>query len=160
MNATSSPTPVRRSVTVRAPQEKAFETFTAGLGRWWPAHYSIGASPLKTAVMEPRAGGRWYETDEDGSECPWGEVLAWEPPFRIVLAWRINTEWKYDPAILTEVEVRFVALAQGGTRVELEHRLLENLGAQAELARASFDSDQGWAGILARFAAIADEAAA
>ncbi|HEU4986236.1 MAG TPA: SRPBCC family protein [Rhizobiaceae bacterium] len=159
MSKTVSPAPVRRSVTVNVPQDKAFEVFTSGLSRWWPSTHSIGSSPLNMATMEPRVGGRWYETGEDGNECEWGEVLAWEPPSRVLLAWRINTAWKFDPSIHTEVEIRFVPLAQGGTRVELEHRLLENLGEQAQLARESFDSEGGWPGLLSMFAAAAEEAA-
>lgn len=113
MTATISPSPVRRSVTVKASPARAFEVFTSGFSSWWPKTHSIGTVPLKTAIIEPRAGGRWYETGEDGSECPWGDVIAWEPPQRIVLAWRIGTDWKFDPDLLTEVEVRFVPLAGG-----------------------------------------------
>jgi hypothetical protein len=36
--------------------------------------------------------------------------------------------------------------------VELEHRLLENYGEQAEMMRSIFDSDGGWTGIFSRFA--------
>jgi hypothetical protein len=52
----------------------------------------------------------------------------------------------------TEVEVRFIAEGAERTRVELEHRLLENYGEQAEMMRSIFDSDGGWTGIMARFA--------
>lgn len=155
MSVSIRPAPVKKSVTVAAPPEHAFEVFTAGFGRWWPASHSIGASKIKQAVIEPRAGGRWYEIGEDGSQCDWGEVLAWEPPKRIVLAWRIGVDWRFDPNLLTEVEVSFTALGNDTTRVDLEHRLLENMGAAAEQAREVFGSEGGWSGLLAMFATAA-----
>jgi uncharacterized protein YndB with AHSA1/START domain len=155
VTATIKPAPVRRTLTVRAPQARAFEVFTAGFGRWWPVGHSIGKSPQKAAILEPRVGGRWYEIGEDGSECQWGEVLVFEPPSRLVLAWQINAEWRFDPDLVTEVEVRFAAEGPNATRVELEHRHLERLGEAAERARAAFDSPGGWGGILERFAQAA-----
>lgn len=153
MTATIKLAPVRKSITVEAPLGKAFEVFTARIGRWWPAQYSIGKSPLKNVVVEPRAGGRWYEVGEDGSECDWGEVLHWEAPDRVLLAWRITTGWRYDPALLTEIDIRFVAQGEKSTRVELEHRLLENLGEGAEKTRQIFDTEPGWSTLLASYAA-------
>lgn len=151
MNMMIKPAPVRKSVTVEAPIPRAFEVFTSGFGRWWPATHSIGKSPIRTAVIEPRAGGRWYEIGEDGSECRWGDVLAWEPPGRVLLAWRIGIDWKYDPELLTEVDVRFTALGDNATRVDLEHRLLENMGETAARAREVFESEKGWSGLLAAY---------
>lgn len=148
------PAPVRKSVTVNAPPEQAFDVFTSRFGHWWPSSHSIGKSPLRTAIIEPRVGGRWFEIGEDGAECPWGDVLAWEPPNRILLAWRIRADWQYDPSLLTEVEIRFVALPNDATRVELEHRRLENMGADSEAVRALFDSERGWGGIMQNFAGL------
>jgi uncharacterized protein YndB with AHSA1/START domain len=160
MTTAIKPTPVRKSTTVEAPLGKAFEVFTAGFGRWWPTGYSIGKSPMKQAVLEPGAGGRWYEVGEDGSECEWGEVLEWEAPTRLLLAWRIGADWRYDPDLLTEVEVRFVPLSDHLTRVELEHRLLENMGEAAEAGRQAVDSEHGWSGLLASYQAeVARQAA-
>ena len=66
MTKTINPAPVRCSVTVRAPQSKAFETFTSGFGRWWKRTGSgIGKSAFQTAIIEPFIGGRWYEIGED-----------------------------------------------------------------------------------------------
>ena len=155
MTTAIKPTPVRKSVIVNASIARAFDVFTAGFGRWWPSSRSIGKSPLKTSIIEPRPGGRWYEIGEDGSECNWGEVLAWEPPARVLLAWRIGVDWQFDPALLTEVDVQFTALADNATRVDLEHRLLENMGPAAEKARGIFDSEGGWTGILAAYKAAA-----
>jgi len=146
---------VRKSVTVNAPIDKAFAVFTDRFDTWWPRSHKIGAAELEKAVLEPRAGGRWYEIDSDGGECDWGRVLQWEPPKRIVLAWQIDATWHFDPDLLTEVEVRFVALSPGQTRVDLEHRNLDRFGdAQGEI-RAAFDSEGGWHGLMDAFARAA-----
>jgi uncharacterized protein YndB with AHSA1/START domain len=157
MSLAIKPAPVKKTLTVAAAPQKAFEVFTAGFDRWWPRSHSIGEAPLKTAVIEPRRGGRWYGLLENGTEAEWGDVLAWEPPERLLLAWRIGADWKYDPDLLTEVEVLFTPEG-AGTRVNLEHRLLENMGAEGEGARASFDSEGGWGGLLQMFAAEAAKA--
>jgi uncharacterized protein YndB with AHSA1/START domain len=128
---TITPAPVRRILMVKASAERAFEVFTAGFGRWWPASHKIGPAALRTAVIEPRVGGRWYEVDEDGTEVDWGEVLTWEPPSRLVLVWRIDADFRCDPDLHTEVELRFIAETPMQTRIEFEHRLLERLGDRA-----------------------------
>jgi uncharacterized protein YndB with AHSA1/START domain len=128
------PAPVRKSMLVPAPPDKAFEVFTRGMGRWWSKEHSINTSPMVDVVIEPRAGGRWYERGEDGSECQWGHVIAWEAPKRLVLAWQLNGDWKFDASLITEVEIRFTAEG-GATRVELEHRDLEKFGEKAETIR-------------------------
>jgi uncharacterized protein YndB with AHSA1/START domain len=151
MNATD--TVVRKTVTVAAPRERAFAVFTEGMTGWWPiATHTIGAVPIDAVVLEPRDGGRWYERGVDGSECDWGHVRAWEPPARIVLVWQLNAGWRFDPAIDTEVEVRFVAEDESTTRVELEHRGLEAFGPATEEMRGAFDSPGGWGGLLATYA--------
>ncbi|RWN54597.1 MULTISPECIES: SRPBCC domain-containing protein [Mesorhizobium] len=94
---------------------------------------------------------------EDGTECDWGEVLAWEPPNRIVLAWRIRADWQYDPSLLTEVEVKFSEAGENATRVELEHRQLENMGAAGEAVREIFESDRGWCGILQNYVRLIEK---
>jgi hypothetical protein len=148
--------PVRREIVVEASQARAFRVFTEDLSAWWPlATHHIGAQPAESAILEPRAGGRWFERAADGSECPWGKVLVWDPPGRLVLAWQIDAGWKFDEDLMTEVEVRFVAMGPAQTRVELEHRQLENYGETAQQMQGIFDSDGGWRGILQRFASHA-----
>jgi uncharacterized protein YndB with AHSA1/START domain len=156
-NLAIKPAPVRKSVSVRASPEQAFRVFTERFDAWWPRSHSIGESPLQEAVIEGRAGGRWYGKLENGTEAAWGDVLAWEPPRRILLAWRIGADWKYDPDLLTEVEVTFTSEVGGATRVELEHRHLERMGAAGEGMRAAFDSDGGWQGLLKMFAELAEQ---
>ncbi|MGE0871110.1 MAG: SRPBCC family protein [Kofleriaceae bacterium] len=145
--------PIRKQLTVDAPVDKAFRVFTANMGAWWPREHHIGTSPLAQCVIEPKIDGRWYEVGEDGSTCEWGKVLAWDPPHRVVLAWQLNFEFKYDAALITEVEVRFTPLNATQTQIDFEHRGLERLGPQA--ARTAGEMDAGWGGILDRFASAA-----
>ena len=151
----SSVEPVRKSVVVTTSPEQAFRVFTEGIDRWWPSEHNIGTSPLKRAILEPRSGGRWYAVCEDGSECDTGKVLTWDPPRRLVLAWQITAQWKYDPSFLTEVEVSFTPEGPKRTRVDLEHRNLERYGAEAIELRKSIDSPGGWGQMLETFAVAA-----
>jgi uncharacterized protein YndB with AHSA1/START domain len=148
---------VTKVVTVRAGQQHAFKVFTAGFTTWWPASHHIGKSDLAEAVLEQRAGGRWYERGVDGSECEWGTVLAYDPPERVLLSWHLNGEWAYDPdpARASEVEVRFIAEGPDLTRVELEHRHIERHGPDWRAVQSGVNSDGGWAGLLAMFAEVA-----
>ncbi len=148
---------VRKEIVVEAPQERAFRVFTEGVDKWWPRAHRIGKVDMAAAVLEPRAGGRWYERGTDGSECNWGKVLVYDPPRRLVLAWQINAMWQYDENFITEVEVRFTAEGPKRTRVELEHRDLERFGPGKDQARAAFDGPQGWPGLLTAFAQSASQ---
>jgi uncharacterized protein YndB with AHSA1/START domain len=150
MTLTITIAPVRKSIRVKASQAHAFEVFTSGLGRWWPHTHSIGTAPVKDVVMETRLGGRWYQLGEDGSQATVGKILLWEPPNRFVISWDINSQWKADLTVSSEVEVRFVADGPDATLVELEHRKFEQMGAQAgEKMRG--DVDGGWPAMLEHF---------
>jgi uncharacterized protein YndB with AHSA1/START domain len=142
---------VQRSVVVPATPEKAFEVFTARMTSWWPTRHHIGDAPIAEIVVEPHEGGRWFTRHEDGSETSTGFVRAWEPPRRLVLTWQISAEWRYDPALVTTVEVTFIPEGDG-TRVELEHRDLERFGPEAERMRQTFSEPGAWAGTLEAYA--------
>jgi uncharacterized protein YndB with AHSA1/START domain len=144
---------VRKSVTVPATREDAFSMFTARMGEWWPKMHSIGSSPMVDVVVRPERGGRWFERGQDGSECQWGKVLAWEPSERVVLAWQIDGEWRFQPTLITEVEIVFIEVVAGQTRIDVEHRNFERFGPAHETIRAAFDSAGGWTGILEQFRA-------
>jgi len=144
--------PIEKQILVEAPQERAFRVFTESFDAWWPREHHIGKAEMKTAVLECKPGGRFYEKGIDGSECEWGKVLVWEPPRRLVIAWQITAEWKYDPSFVTELEINFVAEGTKRTRVELEHRNLERHGDAAAVLRDMLD--KGWVGPLEKLAAV------
>jgi uncharacterized protein YndB with AHSA1/START domain len=145
--------PVRKSVAVRASAAQAFSIFTEDFDSWWPRSHHIGSAPMRKAIIENRLGGRCYSEHVDGTECDWGTVLAWEPPHRLVIAWQMGGDWKYEPDISksSEVEIRFSPAPEGMTLVSLEHRYLDRAGPSAGVMRASLDSANGWGGILQLF---------
>jgi len=141
--------PVRKNILVNTSQARAFEVFCVRFDSWWPRNHHIGKAAMKEAVIEPRVGGRWYEKGDDGSECDWGRVLAWEPPQRLVLSWTLNGKFQPDETVESEVEVRFIAETADKTCVELEHRIA---AADAEALGEAVGSPQGWGGLLEIYA--------
>lgn len=144
---------IRREVVVPVSTEKAFEVFTSGITSWWPSDHHIGSAPIEQIVIEPHEGGRWYTRHEDGSETSTGFVMAWEPPERLVITWQIGAAWRYDPSLVTTIEVRFEAEADDRTRVRLEHRDLERFGPEAPRMREVFEAPGAWDATMAAYAA-------
>lgn len=145
MTLESATMPIRKTAILEVGVERAFEVFTSRIGDWWPtATHSIHGEHVAEVVFERREGGRVFERTAGGEEADWARILAWEPPSRIVLEWRVDP----TAAAPTEVEVRFRA-ENGGTRVELVHRGWERLGDAGEDGRRSYDG--GWDGVLDRY---------
>ena len=148
---------VSKTLHVEVPIEKAFQVFTQRMGAWWPASHHIAPTPFQEVVVEPRAGGRWFERDAKGSECEWGRVLTYEPPKRLVLAWHLQPDFKFHPDKdrSSEVALEFIAEGPESTRVEFEHRHLERHGEGWEKLRAGVDP--GWGLVLSGFVALVNQ---
>jgi uncharacterized protein YndB with AHSA1/START domain len=132
----------------------AFDLFTTRMAEWWFSGQGIGPTPFKEIVLEPRPGGRWFERGEDGQETQWGDVLEWEPPRRVLLAWRIDANWKFDPGLETHLEITFSEVSPNTTQVLLEHRNLDRLGEAGRKTAKAMDG--GWGKLLERFAAVTE----
>lgn len=147
---------VQRTLTVEVPKEQAFATFTERFGDFKPREHNLLGVPIVKTVFEPRVGGHILDRGEDGSECRWARILAYEPPDRVVFSWDIGPTWQVetDPDRTSEVEVRFVEEAPGRTRVELEHRHLDRHGPGWEGVRDGVADDGGWPLYLDRCAAL------
>lgn len=148
--------PVTKTVTVRATPERAFEVFTARFGDWWPTSHHTGDEAIDVVLIEPFVGGRWFERGVRGTEQQWGEVLAWEPPVRLLLSWQLDADFKpgLPLAAASEVEVTFVDAGDGTTTVTLEHRKLEAFGDRAIELQTSLGG--GWSEIVDAYAVLAN----
>jgi uncharacterized protein YndB with AHSA1/START domain len=149
-------TVVRKQVVVNASITHAFAAFTERFGDFKPPEHNLLRAPIAETVFEPRVGGHIYDRATDGSECRWARILAYEPPHRVVFSWDIGPQWQVetDPALTSEVEVRFVPDGPNRTRVELEHRHLDRHGPGWRSVADGVDNDQGWPLYLARYAAL------
>jgi uncharacterized protein YndB with AHSA1/START domain len=135
---------VAKTARVGAPLAVAFEVFVGQ--EWWPVDTHHLAEPHgREVILEPFAGGRWFERAADGTETDWGTVLAWQPPYRLLLTWQVSAQWTYeeDPGRGSEIEVTFTPEGPHETRVDFTHRHLERYGPQAERMRQILDGKGG-----------------
>jgi uncharacterized protein YndB with AHSA1/START domain len=141
--------PLRLSFDVGCPATHAFDVWTNKIARWWPADHTASGEDGLEVVLEGRPGGRIFERTAAGAEIEWGEVTVWEPPSRLVYLWHLRR----DRADATEVEITFVEQGASKTRVEIEHRGWERLGAQGQDWR---DANMGgWSTLLPHYVAAA-----
>lgn len=161
MNESSDAAVVRHHVVVPGSPERAFAAFTGRFDAIKPREHNLLGSPIVSTTFEPRVGGHIVDRAEDGSECRWARVLAYDPPDRVVFSWDIGPTWQLEdqPENASEVEVRFISEGQDRTRVELEHRHLDRHGPGWPHLRAGVDDEQGWPLYLARYATLLQQAA-
>jgi uncharacterized protein YndB with AHSA1/START domain len=136
--------PLELAFTVHTDPERAFRLWAAETSRWWPHGHSVSAQPGLTVTFEPHPGGRIYERTPEGVEHDWGEVVAWEPPHRLVYLWHL----RFDRSDATEVEVTFTPQGEH-TEVAIVHRGWERLGAKGPERRER--NRRGWAGVIERY---------
>ncbi len=140
--------------------ETAFARFTEHIGDWWPAENTFAGiqgviDSLESVVIEPVAGGRWYERTTDGHESAWGDVREYASPGRLVLGWQITPEGQPepDPTKASDVEVTFVPASSAETRVVVRHTAFDRHGPEgAAIWRQAMDSPEGWPKFLDRYA--------
>jgi uncharacterized protein YndB with AHSA1/START domain len=135
---------------VACPPAHAFRVWTQRFGQWWPPSHTVaGPEEVAEVVLEGRVGGRILERRHDGSEEPWGEVTAWEPPHRLSFRWHLM----FPAEEATDVTVHFVPDGDG-TVVRIVHGGWERLPEDVAVVRRERNR-AGWGGVLPAFAETA-----
>ena len=118
--------PIRKTVTVPLPPERAFTLFTAEIDRWWPRPIADppDATPGPIAV-EPGPGGRITESCPDGLRVELATVTDWQPGRRFGFHWYLGR----DKTAVTDVSVEFLPDADG-TTVVLTHSGFDRLDSR------------------------------
>ncbi len=141
--------PLRLSFEIDCPSDHAFDVWTTRMSTWWPKGHSTSGDPDTRVVLEPRLGGRIFEQTSDGTEIEWGEITRWNPPSRLGYRWHIGR----DAAEATDVELTFVDVGEGRTRLDIVQTGWERLGAEGLAYRDANTS--GWSALLPGFVAAA-----
>ena len=135
--------PIIKSIEVPCSQEKAFGVFVNEMGSWWPLDKRSmsmmrGGKPAKSLRIEPKLGGKIVETGHDDTEHLWGTIKSYDPHDSVSMDFHMGLP--AENASL--VEVRFTALEDDRTRVELTQSNWEAFGDMAEMMRGGYGS--GW----------------
>ncbi len=137
--------PLRLSYEIACPPEHAFAVWTTRLSAWWPKGHSASGDPDTVVTLEPRLGGRIFERTPDGVEIDWGEITLWSPPSRLRYLWHITR----DRSDATDVDLRFVDIGGGRTRLDIVHAGWDRLGAEGTAWRNA--NTNGWNSLIPRY---------
>ncbi len=135
--------PIIKTIEVPCSQEKAFGVFVTEMGSWWPLDKRSmslmgGGKPAKSLRIEPKLGGKIVEIGHDDNEHHWGTIKSYDPHDSLSMDFHMGLP--AENASL--VEVRFTALEDDRTRVELTQSNWEAFGDMAEMMRGGYGS--GW----------------
>lgn len=139
--------PIVKTIDVRRSAADAFRLFTQEISAWWPmkthsrARDAAGELTVRVTI-EPRVGGRIYETLNDGRELEWGEVAAYEPGKHFAMLWSMGRSREQS----TDVSVRFEPLSDQSCRVTLTHENWERMGEEGPKLREGYNN--GWVGVF------------
>jgi hypothetical protein len=142
--------PLRLSYEIECSAEHAFDVWTTRVSTWWPKGHSTSGNLDTTVLLEPRLGGRIFERTPDGTEIDWGEITQWSPPTRLGYLWHIAR----DRSDATDVELTFVDLGNGRTRLDIVHTGWERLGTQGQEWREA--NTNGWGALIPNFIEAAE----
>ncbi|MGZ4695356.1 MAG: SRPBCC domain-containing protein [Acidimicrobiales bacterium] len=143
--------PLRLSYEIDCPAEHAFDIWTNHLSSWWPRGHSASGDRDTLVLLEPRLGGRIFERTSNGREIDWGEITRWSPPTRLGYLWHIGRE----RADATDVDLTFVDLGDGRTRLDIVHTGWDRLGAEGVAWRDA--NTDGWDSLIPHYLEAAGE---
>jgi hypothetical protein len=133
-----------KTIEVPCSQEKAFNVFME-MGSWWPtdrfATSVMRGQTVKALRIDARQGGQIVEVGSDGHEQLWGTIKTYDPYSYLNMDFHIPHPSEANPGFST-VEVRFTALNDDRTRVELTQSNWEALGDVAEMVQSGYG--QAW----------------
>lgn len=135
---------IRKRRSLPLPPEAAFELFTSRMGSWWPLDTHALSDTARDVRWDDHVGGHVVEIDAEGGEFAWAEIIVWDPPRRLALAWHLDR----DRATATTVDVRFEP-TDGGCILHLEHGDWERMGDLGAEARGGYA--EGWEPVLDLF---------
>ncbi len=140
--------PVIKFTVVKCSQDRAFALFVMKMDSWWPDKFTVSGmagGKAKDIRVEAQAGGTITEVGPDGTEHLWGSFTTFAPNTHLTMDFHIPTPGEEVTARST-VEVKFMGLGDGRTRVDLTQSNWEAFGDRAVGLRAGYNGS--WTKIL------------
>jgi hypothetical protein len=144
--------PLNISFEVACAADHAFAIWTERIGTWWPADHTVSGAP-EVVVLQGWVGGRIYEKTSNGEEHDWGVITSWRPPASLAYRWHLGA----GPESATEVELTFLPLDDGTTRVEIRHWGWERIGEHGSELRSR--NQVGWESLMPHFRVAVEKGA-
>ena len=129
---------IKQSVDIAAPRSTVFDALTDGIGHWWGAPYLATGEDAVDVVVEARPGGMFKDVTADGDGYVWCLVEQVRRARLLTLTGRMGMPGAIAGTVRFELED-----ADGGTRLNLEHRAVGQLGEDMEK-----DFSGGWQDLL------------
>ena len=147
--------PLIKTIEVPCSQEKAFRVFINEMDTWWPlGQFTTSAmssgQPADAIRVDATPGGKIIEVWPNGTEYEWGTIKAYDPNDFLSMDFHIPRPGEQPGSRTmmpgehedsrTLVEVRFTALSEAQTRVELTQTNWEDaFGDSAPDIREGYD---------------------
>ncbi len=127
---------IEQELKIAAPRPKVFHALTHETGKWWP--FRVNKELAVELVLEPRVGGRFYESWGGDQGILWGNVLQIRHDERLDLVGMCGM------ARLAYSFISFTLEPDGeGTLLKLSHRGMGELDEDVER-----DYGKGWKHLL------------
>ncbi len=134
--------PIIKTIEVPCSQQKAFDVFVREMGNWWPLDKRSmsmhSGQPAKSLRIDPRQGGKIVEIGHDDTEHHWGTITSYAPYHSVSMDFHMGLPAE-NASLL---KVKFTALDDNRTRVELTQSNWEAFGDLAEMMHRGYGS--GW----------------
>jgi uncharacterized protein YndB with AHSA1/START domain len=159
-DGTAAPADPRVAVTVPVPAAEAFRIYTECPAEWLPPGHMFIPN-AQSIIIEPRAGGRFYERAADGTEATRGTIVEWAPPHRLAVTWRIGPGWRPAPddEHASVIVIEFTPAGADATEVTATYTHLDRHGEMAGMLRAAIENP-GSGNTLERYADVVTRHAA
>lgn len=143
--------PIVKTIEVPCSKETAFNVFINEMHSWWPLDRfttsALGGSVAKSIRVEAKPGGEIVEIGPDDTEHPWGTINTYDPYDYISMDFHVPHPSEID-INRSLVEVRFITIDDGQTRVELTQSNWEAFGEMAQMVFGGYG--QAWNLIFAQ----------
>jgi hypothetical protein len=130
-----------KKIDVPCSQEKAFDIFVNAMSSWWPLdRFTMSAHDgkvPKSLTVDAKEGGQIVEIGHDDTEHLWGTIKTYDPFGYLAMHMHMGM-----PPCDSLVEIKFQAVSDHQTQVELTHSNWEAYGEMADMMYNGYGT--GW----------------